>query len=146
MKTGDTTDLMQGLERLEPLFENEFLEKLAIRIESDIKEEITAQGLVDTGRFRTSIHGRKVNKNQILISDGVVYGLFHEFGTGIHGPKARFIRPKKAEALRFEVNKKIMYARKVQGVPAKRPFYKGLGRTSSVIERTINDTFNKIFK
>ena len=127
------------LDALYLFFTDKLLDNLAIALERRVKLEITNVGLVDTGRLRTSISGRRVGAFKFLVSDGVTYGVYHELGTGIYGPKARFIVPINKKALHWEKTtssktssgrtKRIttsMFATKVKGVKKKAPFYKAM--------------------
>lgn len=148
----NSKELMEELETIGSQLSDPFLNRLAIAAERRVKIKITEEGLVDKGRFRTSVTGRKVGPGTILISDGVTYGIYHEMGTGIHGPKGRPITPKNAQALRFEsVNfvrtggsmrrqTNVVFAKSVKGVPAKAPFKKALDEFADDIDRSIRAT------
>lgn len=47
------------------------------------------------------------------------YALFVDQGTGLFGPKGQLIFPRKAEALRFEVGGKTVFAKYVRGFPGR---------------------------
>lgn len=76
---------------------------------------------------RTGTLQRSVQK-EVLNMDGRVsveekYGIFHEAGTGIYGPKATKITPKNAKVLAFTMGGAAAFARSVKGIKA-RPFFK----------------------
>lgn len=148
-KLTNSKELMEELESIEKQLSEPFLNRFAIAAERRVKLKITEEGLVDKGRFRTSVTGRKVGQGQILISDGVTYGIYHEMGTGIFGPKGRPITPKKSQVLRFEsVNfvrtggrvqrqSNVVFAKSVKGVPAKAPFRKAMEEFEGDIHQSI---------
>ncbi|MFJ4960266.1 hypothetical protein [Streptomyces sp. NPDC088739] len=76
----------------------------------------------DTSRsFRSDITirpGRQVRGR--VYSDDPVVG-YLEKGTGLFGPRARRIVPRRAKALRFEVGGQVVFARSVKGMRPK-PF------------------------
>ena len=129
----------------------QILIRAGLRIEAAVKDQITKEGLVDTGRFRASIHTTHPNKYKIIVQDGVPYGIYHEIGTGIYGPRRDYIRPKRARALRFEVkeakltkagrykglNRRVVYAKKVKGIQPKRPFLKALHNLAEILKQEI---------
>lgn len=148
----NSKELMEELESIEQQLSDPFLARFAIAAERRVKLKITEEGLVDKGRFRTSVSGRKVGPGMILISDGVTYGIYHELGTGIYGPKAKPITPKNAQALRFEAvnfvrtggsmrrQTNVVFAKSVKGVPAKAPFRKAMDEFQEDIDRSIQAT------
>ena len=62
--------------------EQAVLDKAAFDVEALWKENIVAKGVVDTGAYLNSVHaGPGENEHQRIISDGVEYGVYQEFGT-----------------------------------------------------------------
>lgn len=94
---------------------------------------------VDTGNLKRSIVIQASPGRYVIGPNGVPYASYVEFGTGIRGefPTAPFeIRPRNAKALRFIVNGKPVYAKKVTHPgqrakpyvrPAARAFLQSLG-------------------
>jgi HK97 gp10 family phage protein len=62
----------------------------------------------DTGRLRGSIHTHKVSDFHYILADGVNYGVYVEFGTSPH-----MILPRKKKALKFQMDGRDVFARKV---------------------------------
>jgi hypothetical protein len=86
--TGD--DLQKKLAQLTDEEIGRMLYAGANEIKNHIQQEITEQGLVDTGAFRSGIHiGRRVG-NSITVGDSVKYGVYLEYGTRPHVISARF--------------------------------------------------------
>jgi hypothetical protein len=69
---------------------------------------------------------RTSSGNRLILSNSKKYALAQEYGSGLHatrGPRAKYaIMPRRAKALRFVINGKVIYSRKVMhpGVPATR--------------------------
>ncbi len=58
------------------------------------------------------------------------YALYQEVGTGIYGPRGRYITPKRAKMLSWiNTNGDRLFAKKVRGVKPQRYFRKGLNAT-----------------
>ena len=79
----------------------------------------------DTGALRESI-GYRIEGDEIVISATVPYAPYVEYGTGMRGenPTGPYvIRPVRAQALRFVVNGRVVFAKKVthRGIKAQ-PF------------------------
>lgn len=143
-------EVIKAIDKIEQDLQ-QLLLRAGLRIEAAVKDQITKEGLVDTGRFRASIHTRQPEPYKIVVQDGVPYGIYHEIGTGIYGPRKDYIRPKRAKALRFEVkqakftrtgkykglNMRVVYAKKVKGIQPKRPFLKALHNLGQILKEEI---------
>lgn len=100
----------------------------------------TASWTDRTGNTRRSIHGGADRSGKgvvVYLGHGSEVGAYLEEGTGIYGPKGRpyDIRPKNKKALRFVVNGKEVFAKRVThpGI-APRP----------VVEPTVESSFPRI--
>lgn len=84
-----------------------------------IKDRVTEIGLVDTGRLRSSTTFRLLGPEHGEVGVRVHYAAIHEYGGTIRPRKTRpwVITPKRANALRFEVNGKTVFARRVVQEP-----------------------------
>lgn len=154
----NSDELMKELMEMVDILEDQFLTSIAISTERRVKIQITEEKLVDTGRFRSSVQGRKVGPGEILISDGVTYGIYHELGTGVHGPKGTFIRPKNKKALVFESKNyvrsgnrvsrqvKTVFTTRVRGVPAKAPFKKAIEHFEEDLDKNIRMLLGNYFE
>jgi len=76
---------------------------------------------VDTGRLRASINTSLVTRDgvpTVLVGTNVRYAMWVHNGTGIYGPSARPIRPRRAQFLRFRprTSRRFVYARQVKGM------------------------------
>lgn len=102
-------------------------------IRRGLRVEAAAKALapVDTGRLRSSIHMRIERRDGVtvcVISTNVKYAAYHEYGTGIYGPKRRPIRPVRAKRLVFipKGGNELVFAKQVRGVKAKHFMKKAL--------------------
>ena len=71
---------------------------------------------VKTGEMKRSWEIEKVNDKTWKIFNSAEHAVFREFGTGIHGPKHQYITPVNKKALRWFVNNKPVFAKKVKGI------------------------------
>jgi hypothetical protein len=140
----------KSLDILYTIFADSLLDRLAFALERRVKMKITQLKLVDKGRFRTSVKGRRTGVLGFIVSDGVHYGIYHETGTGIYGPRARMIVPINKKALHWEQQnyskspsgrvKRIttdMFSMKSKGVKAKRPFLLALEEFETDLDQQI---------
>ena len=98
----------------------ELLYQIGFTLVGKIKQKIVDKKLVVTARYLNSIQATVLNENHLLVSDGVFYGLYLEVGTGIYGPKATPITPKKAKFLKFKLKSgETVFAKQVKGIPPK---------------------------
>lgn len=82
--------------------------------------ERTAKSLaaVDSGLLRASIRGRLEKDSRGLfgrIGTTVSYAKYVEVGTGLYGPRKKKITPRTAQALKFTVGGKTVFAKSVKG-------------------------------
>lgn len=66
----------------------QILLRAAMILEAEIKKQITAMGLVDTGNLRASVHSfvrQKFNQKEGVAGTNVDYAPFLEYGTGQRG-------------------------------------------------------------
>lgn len=123
----------------------ELLYRIGYILVARIKQKIVEKNLVVTARYLNSIQATVLNENNLLVSDGVFYGLYLEVGTGIYGPKARPITPKKAKALHFKLKTgEEVFAKQVKGIPPKHIFEESAREAIPEIEREVGDFFEKI--
>jgi len=61
-------------------------------IERATKQNITTQGLIDTGKMRSSVAALVEEWNKVVVAVRVYYAFFHEFGTRFL-PARPFLRP-----------------------------------------------------
>jgi phage gpG-like protein len=59
--------------------------------------------LQDKGGMAASWHRKSANKSGFRISNGKIYAIYHQTGTGIYGPSGQPIVPKNGKALAFGV-------------------------------------------
>ena len=77
----DTSKLDRIIDRLQPRAEM-VLDKLARDIEAGWKGRIIEKHVIDTGAYLNSVHVKPKEKPlERIISDGVEYGVYQEFGT-----------------------------------------------------------------
>ena len=77
------------------------------------KDKSSIKILQDTGRLRQSIaHKVTEDGTEVAVGTNVKYAPIHQFG-GVSNIPARTIIPKKASALRFVINGKVVYAKRV---------------------------------
>lgn len=148
-----------SLDVLYLLFADKLLDRIAFALERRVKQEITRAKLVDKGRFRTSVKGRRTGPFTFIVSDGVHYGIYHETGTGIHGPKARMITPVNKKVLHWEqqsYNKlpsgrvkrvtKDMFSMKSKGVKKSSPFLKAMMGMEEDLDKEIRSASRGLLK
>lgn len=78
---------------------------------------------IDTGRLRASIAVQLTTRDAkpaVRVGSNVFYALYVHEGTGIHGPKHRYIRPRTKRFLRFKPrgSADFVFARQVAGMRA----------------------------
>lgn len=142
----DTTELRKNINKRKAKFvENkaEILEGIGRILVANIVEVISELGLVDTGRFMDSINFY-VEGDSVIVHDGVEYGIYLEFGTGIYGPMKRKITPKNKKALHWEKNGKDFFAKSVKGIKPYSPFLKGLERAKPEINDFVVNYWEKL--
>lgn len=91
---------------------------------------------VDTGNLRAKIKAHKINPHKWILSDGVDYGVFLEYGTEPH-----IIRPKFKKALKFKVGGKVVFAKVVHhpGTNAQPYFRPALDYTKANVKYIISE-------
>lgn len=99
------------------------LHLLAANIGKNLEREAkeTAPWRDRTGNTRRAIHGggEKTSRGAVVyLAHGSMVGWYMEEGTGIYGPKKRRITPVRAQALRFTMNGKVIFAKSTKGMPA----------------------------
>ncbi|MFA5376890.1 MAG: hypothetical protein WC455_14160 [Dehalococcoidia bacterium] len=60
---------------------DDVLQATAFQVEAEAKANIRAKHIIDTGALFNSVNTKKVKRGLYWVSDGVLYGIFHEFGT-----------------------------------------------------------------
>lgn len=78
----------------------------------DVMREVAPR---DTGNLAASFRIRKRSPTDYVIESDTEYAEYVLTGTGLHGPRRRVIRPRRARALRFEADGEIVFARYVRG-------------------------------
>lgn len=135
------------LESKLPEYKTELLYKIGYILVAKIKQKIVDKQLVSTGRYLNSIQATVLNENNLLVSDGVYYGIYLEVGTGIYGPKATPITPKKAKFLHFKLKTGgNVFAKQVKGIPPQFVFEESLEESIPEIEQQVGEFFEKITK
>lgn len=76
---------------------------------------------VDNGLLRSSVHTAVVSiggQPWVVVSTNIHYARWIHDGTGIYGPRHRYITPRRAKRLRFRPkgSSRYIYARKVAGI------------------------------
>jgi len=97
-----------------------------LKVETQAKRNLGGVGgpkRVDTGRLRASITTQIVMRRGLpvcIIGSNVVYARYVHDGTGLHGPRHRWITPRSRKFLRFRPHHRgrYVYARRVQGMVA----------------------------
>ncbi len=91
------------------------------------KDKSSIKILQDTGRLRNSIGYKVTNDGTgVAVGTNVEYGKSHQYGDTMHIP-SRTIVPKIAKVLRFVINGKVVFAKKVKqkartAIIPRRPF------------------------
>jgi HK97 gp10 family phage protein len=60
---------------------DDVLQSVAFQVEAEAKGNIREKHIIDTGALFNSVNTKKVKRGLYWVSDGVLYGIFHEFGT-----------------------------------------------------------------
>lgn len=80
--------------------------KRGLLVETRAKQELqSAPARVDTGRLRGSIRARMITLDGVpasRVGTNVTYALFVHDGTGLYGPKAKYIVPVNKSVLRWK--------------------------------------------
>lgn len=94
----------------------ELVEIFDKELEDKVKQTVEyIKSLLPEGRLRDSIRYIKNDVCDYDIITDTEYAPFVEFGTGIYGSKKKPITPKNAEALRFEIDDQVIFAKSVRG-------------------------------
>jgi phage gpG-like protein len=132
---------IQGVKELQARFS-----KSPILMEQAARETLTAATLVaegaakenapiDQGILRGSIHSRvsRLNGETVgIVGTNIEYAPYQENGTGIYGPRATLITPKRSRFLRFKTKSgQIVFARSVRGSRPKKFMAKGMKAVQS---------------
>ena len=91
---------------------------------------------VDKGRLQ-KWKLKKVNDWEYKIHDGPEYALFVALGTGIYGERGKPIVPVHAQALRFEIGGKVIFAKSVKGQKPNPYHERGVARGEKRIDEFI---------
>lgn len=99
------------------------LHLLAINIGKTLETEAKANASWTdrTGNTRRAIHGGgdKTEKGATAyLAHGSMVGTYLEEGTGIYGPHRTSIVPVRAQAMRFTMGGKVVFAKQTKGMPA----------------------------
>ena len=76
--------------------------------------------LRDTGRLKNSWRVQNVSGNGFVVGSAAAYAIYHQEGTGIHGPKGKPIRPTTKKALSFSIGGQHFIRGSVAGCPIRR--------------------------
>jgi phage gpG-like protein len=76
--------------------------------------------LEDDGHLKSSWFVKGVGEGNFEVASAKAYAAFHQYGTGIYGPKKKPIRPTKAKALAIPVGNGVIFLRQVRGAPKRR--------------------------
>ena len=120
------------LESMSPSRINQMLWTAGFVIENKIVDEVTLQGLVDTGTFRNSISLQPPVGKKITVSDGVKYGIHLEYGTRPHT-----IRPKTKKALYWKGARHPVKSVRHPRTRAYRPFTNGLIKSENEVVEVV---------
>jgi hypothetical protein len=80
----------------------------------EIHAGFKAESPVDDGKLQ-KWQRKKINAWEYHIHGAAHYALYVALGTGIYGPKKKRIYPKKAQALRFMIGNKVIFAKSIAG-------------------------------
>lgn len=83
--------------------------------------------LENDGHLKSSWFVKDAGDGFFEVANAKKYAAYHQYGTGIHGPKKKPIRPAKAKALRIPLGGGAVFLHQVRGVP-KRRMVPGTGR------------------
>lgn len=81
----------------------------------------------DEGELKAGLDLQKTGRYDRLITSEAPHTMYVLEGTGLHGPRRRLIYPTSAEALRFEIGGRIVFAKYTRGQ-----------RPQDFVERTID--------
>lgn len=100
----DLTNLAADLQKAADNAETSVHDVL-LSMADEIAEEMRIEAPVDTGKLRDSIRVKDMGDHIVIGPEGVDYAVYVEYGTPPHE-----IRPKSAKVLRFQINKKTVFA------------------------------------
>ncbi len=118
----DTRDLDDKLERITAVDKRKIHEGIGMIIEKNVVFKIDQLGLVDLGAFKGSVT-YTVGPDNVIIHDGVDYGIHLEYGTRPHR-----IKVKEKKALHWKQDGEDFFAKSVMhpGTKEYAPFRKGM--------------------
>lgn len=76
--------------------------------------------LEDDGHLKAGWFKKAIGEGFFEIANAKKYAAYHQYGTGVHGPKKKPIRPTKAKALRIPLGGGAMFLLQVAGTPKRR--------------------------
>ena len=123
--------LMRRLSRVD---KKKIHEGMGFIIEKDVAGLVSELGLVDSGLYRNSINHDIVDNDKVLITDGVKYGKYLEYGT-----RAHMIKPKNKKALHWSTDGGGAFSKghMVSGIQEYAPFRKGALRSIPEVTRYV---------
>jgi phage gpG-like protein len=107
------------------------------------------QPLRDTGGLQASWHRSHLASDRFTVASSKNYAVYHQRGTGIHGPRRRRIKPVTARALRFPGPNGPIFAASVAGVPKRKMVPDGAklpARWRERYERLSHEVLTELFK
>lgn len=135
--------VLDRLKKAGPLFDqaaSAFLKKSALMAEGKARELAPR----DKGTLGNSITHNGPHKSaglfEVKVGTNVEYAPYHEFGTGLFGPKKAPITPKKGKFMRFKSKSgQIIFTKSIKGVRAKQFMKKGI----EFVKQNINIAFKE---
>ncbi|MEM2003164.1 MAG: HK97 gp10 family phage protein [Nitrososphaerota archaeon] len=106
-------------------------------------EEVANLSPVRTGQLMRSWSYRKISDSKYIVGSKAEYASFVEFGTRPH-----VIYPRRARALRFEVDGEVVFARRVHhpGTPAQKFVAQALRLVQNRFRQFANNIINEVMK
>ena len=134
----DITKLVKDLDEISQLDADQITKNIFEDLGKEIVEGAKQKAPRKTGKLANSITS-SVKDGKLTIEVGVPYGMYQEFGTGTRGEfngKPYTIVPRNAKYLKFKINGKTVYTKKVvhPGIPA-----------SPYLRPAALETFDKLF-
>lgn len=137
----DLSDLSKDLAEISDLRPEQITENIFRDIGPEIEQRARDNAPVDTGELRDSI-SHHVDGTTLTIRVGKEYGMYQEFGTASRGEwpgQPYTILPKKGKYLKFKVNGKWVFAKKVTHPGVKpQPFLR------PAVMETLGDLLDKL--
>ena len=113
------------------------LTEIGLQVESSIAKNFKKEEDSKGAKWKSTIRGGRILQDKgnlrhivsevqgssVKVGTTVEYGIYHQYGTGVYGPKGTPIVPVNAKSLHFTIGKNNVFTKSVQGSPIREWLY-----------------------